>query len=376
MYLDHAATTPLDERVLEAMMPALTDAYANPASVHRAGQRARRLVERAREQVAAALGAEPRQILFTSGATEADNHALRGVLGSGGGLLTSRLEHAAVLSTARALAAAGTPVAFVPPDQHGSITAEAVERALEETPGTRLVALMAVNNETGAITDVAAVARAAHRRGALLFCDAVQAFGLEPVDVQALGVDLLAVSGHKIHGPKGVGALYAGDGVDLAPLLYGGEQERGRRPGTHATPAIVGLGAAAELAAAERPERRRAVELARDAFEEAALAVPGVRVNAGGAPRGVKHSNLRVDGVDGETLLMTLDDMGVQASAGSACSAGSVDPSHVLLAMGLGRDEAMASLRFSFACTVGVDEAMQAAQAFAEAVRRCRAMAA
>jgi cysteine desulfurase len=372
-YLDFASTTPLDPAVLDAMMPALTEVYGNASSVHRTGQRARRLVEQAREQVAAALGTRPRQVHFTSGATEADNQALRGVLGGGdGGLVTSPLEHAAVLSPARVLRETGTPVSYLRPNEHGGLEAGELERVLADRPGTRLVALMAVNNETGVLTDVAAMAEVAHRHGALLFCDAVQGFGLEPLDVGALGVDLLALSGHKVFGPKGAGALYVAEGVELRPLLLGGEQERGLRPGTHATPAIVGLGAAAERAAAERGQRREAVRLARDAFEAAAAALPGVRVNGGGAPRGVKHSNLRVDGVDGESLLLALDDLGVEASAGSACAAGSVEPSHVLLAMGLSAEQAKASVRFSFAHTVSVADALDAAARFERAVERCR----
>ncbi len=376
LYLDYAATTPLDPAVLQAMMPALSEAYGNPASVHRSGQRARKLVETAREQVASALGAEPRQVHFTSGATEADNQALRCLLPSPGGLVTSRLEHAAVLASARSLAEGGMPVAYVPPDEHGTVSVEAIERTLRGNPGTGLVALMAVNNETGVRTDVAAAAEVAHRHGALLFCDAVQAFGLEPLDVRALGVDLLAVSAHKIFGPKGVGALFVADGVEIAPLLRGGDQERGLRPGTHAAPAIVGLGAAAERAAAELSARRQATRRARDAFEAAARSVPGVQVNGDGAERSVKHSNLRVEGVDGETLLLALDDLGVEASAGSACSAGSVEPSHVLLAMGLSPAEAKASARFSFAHSVSESDAREAAIRFARAVERCRAVAA
>ncbi len=375
LYLDHAATTPLDPAVLEAMLPALGEAFGNPSSVHRSGQRARRLVERAREQVAAALGARPERIHFTSGATEADNQALRGVLAAGGGLVTSRVEHAAVRGTARALAVAGTPVSLLEPDADGAIALDDLERALRAAPDTRLVALMAVNNETGVLTDVAAAAEIAHRHGALLFCDAVQAVGLEPVDVEAWGVDLLAVSAHKIHGPKGAGALYVADGVALEPLLYGGEQERGLRPGTHATPAIVGLGEAAERAVRERAQRYAAVARARDAFEAHALRLPGVRVNGGGARRSVKHSNLQVSGVDGETLLLALDDLGVEASAGSACAAGSVEPSQVLLAMGLSAAEARASVRFSFAHTVTVDDAVEGAGRFAAAVERCRTLA-
>lgn len=344
-YLDHAATTPLDARVLEAMLPYLRGEFANPASLHRPGQRARRAVETAREQVAAAIGAAPKEVVFTSGATEADNHALRAVAERRGGhIVTSQLEHAAVLSTCRALEREGVAVTYLAPDAHGRITPEAVAAALRED--TALVALMLVNNETGVRTDVAAIGEIAHAAGALLFCDAVQGFGFEPLDVGALGADLLALSAHKVYGPKGAGALYARAGLELPPLLLGGSQERGLRAGTHNVPAIVGFGRAAELALERLPEASLLGAL-RDGLEVRLKRVPGVRVNGEGAPRGPKHLNLWVSGVDGESLLVALDAAGLYLSAGSACAAGSLEPSHVLLAMGLSRAEAKASVRFS-----------------------------
>jgi len=379
LYLDHAATTPLDPEVLEAMLPYLREQFGNPSSVHRAGQRARRAVERAREQVAEAVGADPRQVTFTSGATEADDQAVFGaVLVRPGGLVVSATEHAAVRSAAARMRARGVDVVEVRPAPDGSIDVAALREAIEAQSGrggTALVAAMLVNNETGVITDVRSVSRLAHEVGALVLCDAVQGFGTEEVTLAATDADLLTISAHKVYGPKGAGALVARPGLELPPLLAGGAQERGLRPGTHAVPSIVGFGVAAELAMRRRPTDRATIRAVRDRFERRATTVEGVRVNGGGAPRGVKHVNLRVDGVDGETLLMLLDEAGVMASAGSACAAGSVEPSHVLLAMGLEPAQAKASVRFSFGRGLTDTDADDAAARFAEAVARARAAA-
>lgn len=380
IYLDHAATTPLDERVLEAMLPYLTTVSGNPSSLHTAGRLARRGVEEAREQVAAVLGVRPRQVTFTSGATEADNLAVKGVMAlRRGALVTSAVEHAAVLHSARAVASAGRDVVILEPDAEGAVTAAAVVEALEgrsSHDGTALVALMHVNNETGVLTDVAAVADAAHSAGALYFCDAVQAAGLEDVSLAATGADLVALSGHKVNGPKGVGVLARRDGVDLEPLTSGGAQEAGLRPGTHAVSAIVGMGAALHLAEERRVGERRRLAALRSQFEEACLRMHGVTLNGAGAPRGVKHSNVSVEGVDGEALLMGLDDAGVYVSAGSACAAGSLEPSHVLVAMGLSPSRAKASVRFSFGSSTTSADVTEAVARFATVVERCRAVAA
>ncbi len=374
LYLDYAATTPLDPRVLEAMLPFFTQHHANPSSLHRPGQAARKGVETAREQMAQALGAQPKEIVFTSGATEADNLALRGAaaLRPGGHVVTSSVEHAAVLSTCRALEAQGFEVTYLPPDERGEVTADRVAGALRDD--TALVALMAVNNETGVRTDVAAIGEVLRGADTLFFCDAVQAFGFEKVEVERWGVDLLSVSGHKVYGPKGVGALYVRNGLELTPLFYGGEQERGLRAGTHHVAGIVGLGRAAALAV-ERLDERHALAALRDGFEAELCKVDGVSVNGALAPRGPKHSNVFVRGVDGEALLMNLDAAGVYASAGSACAAGSIEPSHVLTAMGLSRDAAKASVRFSLGYGVSEGMLQDAAARFAEAVARCRAFA-
>ncbi len=370
-YLDYAATTPLDPEVLAAMRPYLESAFANPSSLHRAGQQARRAVEEAREQVAAAIGAKPKEIVFTSGATEADNFALRAAAAyRSGAIVTSALEHAAVLQMARRLEREGREVRYLAPNARGEITCKALRAALGGE--VALIALMLVNNETGVISDIAAFSRAAREAGALVFCDAVQGFGTLPIDVEHLGVDLLALSGHKIYGPKGVGVLYVREGLELSPLLVGGEQERGLRAGTLNVPAIVGMGKAAALARERWQADAEAIGALRDALEARLIAIPGVHVNAAGAPRGPKHLNVRVDGVDGEALLFTLDTLGVYVSAGSACAAGSLEPSHVLMAMGLSREEAKASVRFSLGRGVTPQAIAHAAEAFAVAVERCR----
>lgn len=379
IYLDHAATTPLDEAVLEAMLPYLKEEFGNPSSVHRLGQSARRAVEGARERVAATVGVRPRQVVFTSGATEADNQAVFWAVGSRpGGLVVSAGEHAAVLAAARRLADQGRDVLFVPLAPDGTTPLEAWEAALLEQAGrggTALVAGMLVNNETGVLLDAPALAELAHANGALFLCDAVQGYGVEELALEDLGADMITLSAHKVYGPKGAGALVMREGLEVAPFLAGGEQERGHRPGTHAVPAIVGFGAAAALAAERRAAERERMAALQRRFESAALALPGVSLNGEGAERSVKHTNLRVAGADGETLLMLLDEAGVYASAGSACAAGSVEPSHVLLAMGLSRSAAKASVRFSYGRAVDqamVDEAARRLARAADAARSLR----
>jgi cysteine desulfurase len=373
IYLDYAATTPLDPLVLEAMLPYLTEHYGNVSSLHQVGQKSRRGVENAREQIAAALGATRKEIIFTSGATEADNQALRSVaqMYPGGHIITSQIEHAAVLATCWFLETLGHPVTYLQPNEHGEITVESVANALRSN--TVLVALMHTNNETGVKTDIKTISQLVHEKGILVFCDAVQAFGFELLTVKDLGVDLLSLSAHKVYGPKGVGVLYVREALELPPFLLGGEQERGLRAGTHNTPGIVGVGKAAELASERLGDRVR-LEHLRDEFEKQLLKVEGVKVN-GTAPRGSKHCNVRVADVDGEALLLSLDRLGICASAGSACAAGSLEPSHVLTAMGLTPEQAKASVRFSLGHLVTKDMLDEAAQRFAEAVNRCRVFA-
>ncbi len=322
IYLDHAATTPLDPKVLEAMLPYMTEYYGNVSSLHQAGQRARRGVENAREQIAYALGATAREIIFTSGATEADNQALRSVamMHPKGHIITSSIEHAAVLSSCRYLETLGYSVTYLPPDEHGQISVQNVSDSIRSD--TVLIALMLVNNETGVKTDIATISKLAHEKGILVFCDAVQAFGFEHVNVDQLDIDLLSLSAHKFYGPKGVGALYIRDGLDLPAFMLGGEQERGYRAGTHNTAGIVGMGQAAEFAIQNLGQIHQ-LEALRDYFEKEILSIEGIKRN-GTAPKGPKHINVRVADIDGEALLLSLDRLGVCVSAGSACAAGSL----------------------------------------------------
>lgn len=371
IYLDHAASTPMRAEVAELMLGTMTGNYANPSSIHRAGQRARRTLETAREQVAAALGAQPRELVFTSGATEAINQALFGLASRPGftRLLVSPLEHQAVLAVARELQRQGRHVDMLPL-QDGGIGPSSLKQA-ELEPGD-VVAAMLVNNETGALTGVRHLANMAHARGALFFCDATQAVGVEEVDVSELHVDALVLSGHKIGGPKGAGVLWQRAGLEPTPLLLGGEQERGFRAGTSNLPAMAGLGLALELATAERAQLYVHLQKLQASFEQHVTALPGVSIVAADQPRSVKHSSVQVQGVEGETLLMALDTAGVQASIGSACAAGSLEPSHVLLALGYGEAEAKATLRFSYGRDTTLDSVLEAAARLATVISQCR----
>lgn len=375
IYLDYAATTPVDAGILAEMHPYFSEVFANPASLHEPGQKARRAIEDARDRVAAALHASAPEVIFTSGATEAINHGLKmaAALRPHGHIVTSQLEHSAVLHTVRGLERQGHAVTYLEPDATGAVDSERLKSALRSD--TALVALMLVNNETGVITDVAGAAAAAKEVGAIFFCDAVQAFGTLPVDMRELGADLLTVSGHKVYGPKGVGVLVARRGLDLPPLLTGGEQERGRRAGTVNVPAAVGMGAAAQLAAERLDEDARRLLALRDEFEAQVTELPSVHVNGARAPRGPKHVNVSVSGVDGEALLIALDRKGVHASAGSACAAGTLEPSHVLRAMGLPREAAKASVRFSLGRDITAEALRQAAERFKRVVSQLREQA-
>jgi len=373
--LDRAATTPLLPEVREAMLPWLGAAGANASAVHGGGRAARRALEDARERVAAAVGAAPSEVVFTSGATEADQLALLGVAAAcpGGHLVVGRGEHPAVVRSAEQLEVRGHPVTWLAPGADGRLTPDAVRQALRDD--TLLVAAMRVNNETGAWNDVAAIASAVRGRAqrAGVLCDAVQALGLEPLGRDDLDADLLVVSAHKAGGPQGIGALVVRAGVELRAQAWGGSQERGRRAGTSPVALAVGFGVAAELAAAGAEPRGARVAAVRDRFEAAVLALPGVEPSLPpGTPRGPKHAHVVVPALrgDGETLLMNLDAEGVWASLGSACAAGSLEPSPVLLAMGWPPERARSAVRFSFGEDHTEAEADDAARRFARALRR------
>ncbi|PYV11104.1 MAG: cysteine desulfurase NifS [Acidobacteria bacterium] len=350
IYLDNNATTRVDDAVVEAMLPFFRDTFGNASSIHTFGQLARAAVEDARRAVADLVGADTREIVFTSGGTESDNAALWGVYRSGyrpgNHVVTTRIEHPAILQTAKALAAAGAEVTYLPVDSSGRVEVAAVEAAI--TDRTVLISVMTANNETGVLQPIAQIAAAARARGIVFHTDAVQAVGKVPIDVRALGVDLLSLSGHKIHAPKGVGALYLRKGTPFAPFITGGSHERKRRAGTENVPGIAGLGEAARLARARLPEMAKRVGALRDRLErEIREKIAGVRVNGSTEHRVPTTSNLAFEGLEGEAAVIALDLDGVAVSTGSACSSGSLEPSHVLIAMGLRPDVVQGSLRFS-----------------------------
>jgi cysteine desulfurase len=377
IYLDHNATTPIDPRVTEAMLPALRDGFGNPSSLHWFGQRARAAVDDAREQVAALIGAGPAEVVFTSSGTEADNAALRGVAGSAQGarrkIVVSAIEHHAVLHTARALAGEGFPVEVARVTGDGLVDLEDLRAKVDDE--TALVAVMLANNETGLIQPVLEVVHIARERGALVHCDAVQAAGKIPLDVTSLDVDLLALSAHKLYGPKGVGALYVRRGTRLAALLRGGAQERNRRAGTENVAGIVGFGRAAALAGEELAEEAPRLAGLRERLEPKLLALAGARRNGEG-PRVPNTTNVSFDGAEAEGLLAALDLRGVAVSTGAACAAGAVEPSHVLRAMGLSMERVQASLRFSLGRWTTAAEVDRAAEAVEACLAQQRAHAA
>ena len=348
VYLDHNATTPIDSRVLEAMLPFLRDDYGNPSSLHWFGQRARGAVEEARARVAALVGAEPAEIVFTASGSESDNTALRGVSAKAkaprAGIVCSAVEHHAVLNAAKALGEEGRPVRLARVHPSGTLDLEDLAAKLDET--TALASLMLGNNETGTVQPVPEAARLARRRGALVHCDAVQAAGRLPIDVRALDVDLLTLSAHKLYGPKGVGCLYVRRGTPMAPLVRGGGQERNRRAGTENVAGVVGFGTAAALALEGLESEAIRVAALRDRLEERLLAIGGARRNGEG-PRLPNTTNVSFEGTEAEGLLIALDLEGIAVSTGAACSAGGVEPSHVLRAMGLPAERVQSSLRLS-----------------------------
>ena len=383
-YLDHAATTPLDPEVFEAMKPYLLEEYGNASSVHQLGRQARVAMEEARERVAACLGAESSEIVFTSGGTEADNLALKGVLqaassnGIPTGLVTSAAEHEAVLRPAERLKEQGHPVEILSPDDHGAVSPEQVESAIDDH--TALVSLMHTNNEIGVQTDIPAVAEVCHAHDVLLHCDAVQAAGLQPLNVDELGVDLLSMSGHKFYGPKGVGVLYVRNGVDLGPLVEGGSQERERRGGTENVPGAIGLAEALERAVSDAEERaERLSHLQRRLVDGLDDAVPGryvLNTPLGEAPVAPHVVNVAFppeeEPLDGEMLILNLDMEGVLVSAGSACTSGALEPSHVLTALGLDRSTASAAVRFSLGATTTEEEIDYALETLRSTLQRMR----
>ena len=350
VYMDHSATTPLDPRVLKAMEPYLTEEYGNPSSIHRMGQIARNGVETAREQVARLINAAPEEIIFTSGGTEADNLAILGLMEAmpprGQHIITSAIEHHAVLDVFAYLERKGYQVTFLPVNEYGMVEPETLERAMK--PNTALVSIMHANNEIGTIQPIKKLAAIAHEGGAVFHTDAVQTVGRIPVDVKDMGVDMLSCSAHKLYGPKGVGCLYKKKGIRLARRLFGGAQERKLRSGTENVPGIVGFGAAAEIAGEVMSESiEHLTKLGRNLSGSLLRLIPDTILTGDPVNRLPGHVSLCFRYVEGESILLMLDQLGIMASSGSACTSGSLDPSHVLLAIGLPHEVAHGSVRLS-----------------------------
>lgn len=381
VYLDYNATTPVAPAVLEAMLPFLGENFGNAGSVHTPGQRARAAVDAARESVAALIGAKPSEIVFTSGGTEADNLALFGSVAASTKqrrhVITTAIEHHAILHTCEELERQGIGVTVVPVSQsrqtQGIVDPEEIRRALR--PETVLISVMHANNELGVIQPIEEIGRIAAEAGVRFHCDAVQSAGKVLLDVNRLGVDLLSISAHKFCGPKGVGALYVRSGTPLSPRFFGGHAERDRRPGTENVPGIVGIGKASELARNLLAEDSARIGALRDRLEAALLErIPVARVNGDRTHRVPNTTNMSFPGAGGEALLIALDLQGIACSTGAACSSGSTEPSHVLLAAGLSRDDARSSLRFSLGRPTTAEEIDCAISVIPAVVERIRAL--
>ena len=377
IYLDHNATTPIDPKVFEAMSPYLTEKFGNPSSVYRAGQDVRNAIEDAREKLAGILGARPREVYFTSGGTESDNTAIKGIaLNRGSGhIVTSAVEHPAVGEVVKWLEKRGFSATFVDVDSEGLVDPGDIKKAIRDN--TIVISVMHANNEVGTIQPIEEIASIAHRKGIPFHTDAVQTVGKIPIDVDAMGIDLLSLSAHKFYGPKGVGALYVRKGTKFDPCVHGGHQERGIRGGTENVASIVGMGVAVELAAAEMAEESARIRKLRDKLE-AGLAerISDLKFNGHREKRMYNTANIVVKYVEGEAMLLNLDYHGIAASSGSACTSGSLDPSHVLLAMGLPAEIAHGSLRFSLGRSNTEDGIDKVLEVLPPIVEKLRAMSA
>src|SRR5215469_214500 len=372
VYLDNNATTPVLPEVLEAMRPFYLEEFGNASSIHHYGQHARAAVEKARASVAALVHARAAEIVFTSGGTEADNLGIFGLVQRGDHVVTSTIEHHAVLNSCKRLEQMGSEVTSVPVNGSGQVDPGDVRKALR--PNTRLITIMMANNETGVLQPVEEIGRIAREADVFFHTDAVQAAGKVPIDVEKLACDALSISGHKLHAPQGTGALYIKKGTLIQPLLYGGSHERQRRAGTENLPGIVGLGKAAEISKDwfdhNGPAQMAAI---RDRLEDAILeSVEGTGVNGQGAPRVPNTASIYFDHVEGEALVIALDLKGLSVSSGAACSSGAIEPSHVLLAMGLSHDRARGSLRLSLGKQTTKEEVEFAIQVIPETVARLR----
>lgn len=377
IYLDYAATAPVLPEVLDAMLPFFVTQYGNPSGIHGPGRNARRAVEQARRQVAQVLGAESSEILFTSGGSESDNLAIKGTAfalrNKGNHLITSRIEHPAVLNTCRWLEKQGFDVTYLPVDTCGMVSPDAVREAIR--PETILVSIMTANNEIGTLEPVGKIGEICRRERILFHTDAVQAVGMIPVRAQDLNADLISISAHKFHGPKGTGALYLRKGIRLDALIHGGSQERSLRAGTENVPGIVGMGKAITVAAEEMEAVTGRIRKLRDEFEKMITEqIPGTKVNGHPEKRLPNNCHFSFAGVDSEALLLRLDLAGISVSGGSACTAGSTEPSHVLQAIGLEKELLKGSIRITLGRETTRDEMQKTAQVLTETVSDLRSM--
>ena len=376
IYLDHNATTPTDPRVIEAMLPYFSYQYGNPSSIYRLAREANESKEQAREKVAKLLGAKPEEVVFTSGGTEADNFAIKGIACAnkerGNHIITSKIEHHAALNTCKWFEKHGFKVTYIGVDRYGIVDLDELECAI--TNKTILITIMHANNEIGTIEPIGEISTITKEKGIYFHTDAIQTVGKIPVDVNKLGVNLLSLSGHKFYGPKGIGALYIRKGTKIAPLLHGGHHERNRRAGTENVPGIVGLGKACEIAVEEREEEDRLKAL-RDSLEEAIVGeIDDVIINGHQEKRLAGTLNICVKYVEGESMLLNLDYEGIAASSGSACTSGSLEPSHVLLALGIPPEVAHGSLRFSLGRDNTEEDINRVIEVLPPIVKKLRAM--
>jgi len=377
IYLDNAATTPVDKNVLEAMLPYYSDIFGNPSSLHSHGQEAKKAIEEAREKVAKALGADAEEIYFTSGGSESDNWALKGVAyalkNKGNHIITTEIEHHAVLHTCRYLEKEGFKVTYLPVDEYGLVKPEDLKKAI--TDKTILVSIMFANNEIGTIEPIEELVKIAHEKNIYFHTDAVQAVGNVPIDVKKLDVDLLSLSAHKIYGPKGVGALYIKKGVKIHSLIQGGTQEKNRRAGTENVPGIVGLGEAIELITKNLDSHINKLTFLRDKLINGILEkIPYTRLNGHPTKRLPGNVNVSFEFIDGESLILNLDMAGICASSGSACTSGSLEPSHVLLAIGLSKELARGSLRLTIGKDNTEEDIDKVLEALPQIVKRLRSI--
>ncbi len=377
VYADNSATTKISKEVLDAMMPYLTEGYGNPSSIYKLGRDSKRAIETAREKCAAALGCTPSEIYFTGGGSESDNWALIGTahkLAPTGKkhIITTAVEHHAILHTCAALEKEGFEVTYLPVDSEGKISLTELENAIR--PDTALVSIMYANNEIGVINPISEIGKICRKKGILFHTDAVQAVGNVPINVTEQSIDMLSLSGHKIHAQKGVGILYIRKGINLPNLINGGGQERSKRAGTENVPAIVGLGVALENAVSDIPGKIEKVSKMRDRLIDGLLKIERTRLNGSRTDRLCGNVNISVEGVEGESLLLSLDLKGICASSGSACTSGSLDPSHVLLALGLPHEVAHGSLRLSISDETTDEDIDYILEVVPEVVEKLRAM--